>query len=95
MKKIIAISAALVLTACAKPAQHYQSNIPLDMQAVHEYEQRVANGKTAPKAKVMPEAPQPLNQSDRAPKVRHTSTPIIYPSIGIGYHHGWRHHHRY
>lgn len=96
MKKYLLISVVLGLAACAKPPMQ-PSAIPLDNQAVVDYQQRVANGKAVKKVKLAEEAPQPLNQSDRTPKVKTITTqPVIYPSIGIGYHRGWGHiHHRH
>ncbi|MEG9475075.1 hypothetical protein QMO40_09805 [Mannheimia bovis] len=88
MKKIMLLVSSIVITACSTPAQ--QSTVPMDMQAVHDYQQRILTKQTVDKnAQPNNEA---LNQSDRRSKSTiYPIRPVIYPSIGVGYHHGWRH----
>lgn len=92
MKKIILVTLSVALAACSAPVQ--QSTVPMDMQAVHDYQQRVITKQTVDKnAKPNNEA---LNQSDRRSKSNGSFVrPVIYPSVGVGYHHGWRHRHWY
>ncbi|WP_150539535.1 hypothetical protein [Actinobacillus vicugnae] len=98
MKRLTFIALSLVVAACATPPQ--QSSVPLDMKTVAEYQQRVASGNTVSakqKQRVAQqvEADEPLNQSDKRPKVvrQVVREPVIYPSIGIGYgYHRHRHH---
>lgn len=97
MKKLLLCALPLAITACSTPVQ--QSTVPIDMQAVQEYQQRVASGNTVSvqqKQRVAQqvEPDEPLNQSDRRPKVRQVQ-PVIYPSIGVGYYHGKGHFHRH
>ncbi|QNS15003.1 hypothetical protein [Mannheimia bovis] len=88
MKKIMLLVSSIVITACSTPTQ--QSTVPMDMQAVHDYQQRILTKQTVDKnAQPNNEA---LNQSDRCSKSTiYPIRPVIYPSIGAGYHHGWRH----
>lgn len=94
MKKIIIVGAlsAFLMACSSKPVQ--QSNIPLDMQAVQDYQQRVATGNTVDR-KAVKEDNQELNQSDKYPKrVYQQVQPVIYPSIGVGMGYGhYRHRH--
>lgn len=62
MKKLIWVALSMLLGACSTPTQ--QSSVPLDMKTVHEYQQRVASGKTVVNAE-----PWELNQSDKRSKV--------------------------
>ncbi|WGE69673.1 hypothetical protein NYR78_01685 [Actinobacillus equuli subsp. haemolyticus] len=98
MKKVMLLALPFVAAACSAPEQ--QSTVPMDMQAVAEYQQRVASGNTVSekqKQRVAQqiESDEPLNQSDKRPKVvrQVVREPVIYPSIGIGYgYHRHRHH---
>lgn len=86
MKKYLLTLIPFVLAACSTPQQ--QSTVPMDMQTVQDYQQRVASGNTADKYTKPNEAT--LNQSDRETKV--IVRPVVRPSVGIGY--GWgRYHH--
>ncbi|EXI63017.1 hypothetical protein A6B39_02460 [Mannheimia granulomatis] len=85
MKKLILITLPAMLTACSTPVQ--QSSVPMDMQAVADYQQRIISKQTVnPNEKPNDE---PLNQSDKRAKSTATQIvrPVIYPSIG--YHHGF------
>lgn len=87
MKKLILIALPTLLAACSTPVQ--QSSVPMDMQAVADYQHRVATKQTVnPNEKPNDE---PLNQSDKRAKstVTQSVRPVIYPSIGVGYHHGF------
>ncbi|EFX91421.1 Uncharacterised protein [Actinobacillus ureae] len=98
MKKVMLLALPFVVAACSAPEQ--QSTVPMDMQAVAEYQQRVASGNTVSEKQKRRVAQQiepdePLNQSDKRPKVvrQVVRDPVIYPSIGIGYgYHRHRHH---
>ncbi|WGE42588.1 hypothetical protein NYR75_01625 [Actinobacillus equuli subsp. haemolyticus] len=98
MKKVMLLALPFVAAACSAPEQ--QSTVPMDMQAVAEYQQRVASGNTVSEKQKQRVAQQieldePLNQSDKRPKVvrQVVREPVIYPSIGIGYgYHRHRHH---
>ncbi|WGE35026.1 hypothetical protein NYR62_05140 [Actinobacillus genomosp. 1] len=98
MKKLVLLTLPWVVVACSTPVQ--QSTVPMDMQAVAEYQQRVASGNTVSEQQKQRVAQQvepdePLNQSDKRPKVvrQVVREPVIYPSIGIGYgYHRHRHH---
>lgn len=60
MKKIVLFAASLSLAACHTPAP--QSNVPLDMQTVQEYQQRIATPRSNPQAEhwdLTPKAPAP------------------------------------
>ncbi|MDD0823613.1 hypothetical protein PTQ27_03875 [Mannheimia sp. AT1] len=85
MKKLLLMTLPLVITACSTPTQ--KSTVPMDMQAVADYQQRVITKQTVnPNDK----NDEPLNQSDKRSKSTATPIrPVIYPSIGVGYHHGW------
>ncbi|MFA9488648.1 MULTISPECIES: hypothetical protein [unclassified Mannheimia] len=85
MKKLILLVSSVAITACSTPVQ--QSTVPMDMQAVHDYQQRILTKQTVDKnAQPGNEA---LNQSDRRSKSTASPIrPVIYPSIGVGYHHG-------
>lgn len=84
MKKyFILVSFPLFLTACSHQITQ-QSSVPLDMQTVQDYQQRVSSGKTVDaNAKTVDET---LNQSDKRPKVvvRQAYPPMIH--FGYGYH---------
>lgn len=87
MKKLILIALPTLLAACSTPVQ--QSSVPMDMQAVADYQHLVATKQTVnPNEKPNDE---PLNQSDKRAKstVTQSVRPVIYPSIGVGYHHGF------
>lgn len=60
----------------------------MDMQAVSDYQQRVMTKQTV---NSNDKNDEPLNQSDRRSKSTTSPVvrPVIYPSIGVGYHHGW------
>ncbi|WGE32342.1 hypothetical protein NYR60_01620 [Actinobacillus genomosp. 2] len=96
MKKLVLLILPLLVTACSTPVQ--QSTVPMDMQAVAEYQQRVASGNTVSEKQKQRVAQQiepdePLNQSDKRrsnTKVIH-HYPRVYPSVG--YHWGHRHRH--
>ncbi|HDL3364620.1 TPA: hypothetical protein PW400_002320, partial [Mannheimia haemolytica] len=47
MKKLILLGLSVALTACSTPQQ--QSTVPMDMQAVQDYHQRVINKQTVDK----------------------------------------------
>ncbi|WP_373820175.1 hypothetical protein [Glaesserella sp.] len=88
MKKVVLTVLSFMLAACSTPVQ--QSSVPMDMQAVEEYKQRVASGKT-----VDPNDSEEweLNQSDKRARVEvyhHYPYPRIRPHIG--YHYYGRHH---
>ncbi|VEI44842.1 Uncharacterised protein [Actinobacillus equuli] len=97
-EKVMLLALPFVAAACSAPEQ--QSTVPMDMQAVAEYQQRVASGNTVSEKQKQRVAQQiepdePLNQSDKRPKVvrQVVREPVIYPSIGIGYgYHRHRHH---
>ncbi len=93
MKLLVLGMAAVALGACSTPPQ--QSTVPMDMQAVYEYQSRIATTKTG--RKTAQPNDEPMNQSDRYGKERYTrSFPAIHPHIGVGYHHGWgRYHHHW
>ncbi|AGI33274.1 TPA: hypothetical protein PXF07_000991 [Mannheimia haemolytica] len=87
MKKLILLGLSVALTACSTPQQ--QSTVPMDMQAVQDYHQRVINKQTVDKNTKQHD--EPLNQSDkRSESINLPIHPIIYPSIGVGYHYGWK-----
>ena len=95
MKKWALLSLSLAVAACSTPVQ--QSTVPMDMQAVQDYQQRIITKQTVDKrANQQDEA---LNQSDRRSKsTAYPVRPVIYPSIGVGYHHGryrYGNYHRY
>lgn len=98
MKNVILLMLPFAVAACSAPEQ--QSRIPLDMKTVEAYQQRVTSGNTVSekqKQRVAQhlEVDEPLNQSDKRPKVirQVVREPIIYPSIGIDYgYHRHRHH---
>lgn len=82
MKKFVLCFAPFVLAACSAPEQ--QSSVPMDMQAVQDYQYRVSTGKTIDKNN--PSNNEPLNQSDSRPKTIYVPTaPRIYPSVGYGW----------
>lgn len=85
MKKFLFILATAI-TACSTPTQ--KSSVPMDMQAVSDYQQRVMTKQTV---NSNDKNDEPLNQSDRRSKSTTSPVvrPVIYPSIGVGYHHGW------
>ena len=87
MKKIIVVTMSVALVACSTPVQ--QSTVPMDTQAVHDYQQRIISKQTVDKNNKQND--EPLNQSDRRSKstVVTPVRPVIYPTIGVGYHHGW------
>lgn len=86
MKKLILLGLSVVLSACSTPQQ--QSTVPMDMQAVQDYHQRVTTKQTVDKD--MKQNDEPLNQSDKRLKsMGYSINPVIYPSIGVGYHQGW------
>lgn len=96
MKKLMLLALSLVTVACSAPEQ--QSTVPMDMQAVAEYQQRVTSGNTVSEKQKQRVAQQiepdePLNQSDKRPKVvrQVVREPVIYPSIDVGY--GYHRHH--
>ncbi|WGE51169.1 hypothetical protein NYR68_01915 [Actinobacillus equuli subsp. haemolyticus] len=98
MKKVMLLALSFATAACSAPEQ--QSTVPMDMQAVAEYQQRVASGNTVSEKQKQRVAQQvepdePLNQSDKRPKVvrQVVREPVIYPSIGIGYGYHRHHHH--
>ena len=98
MNKLVLLALPLAITACSTPVQ--QSTVPMDMQAVAEYQQRVASGNTVSekqKQRVAQqvESDEPLNQSDKRPKVvrQVVREPVVYPSIGVGYGYHRHHHH--
>lgn len=98
MKKVMLLTLFFVAAACSAPEQ--QSTVPMDIKAVAEYQQRVASGNTVSEKQKQRVAQQiepdePLNQSDKHPKVvrQVVREPVIYPNIGIGYgYHRHRHH---
>lgn len=63
MKKYIFAVCCTVLTACSTSPQQ-QSHIPLDMQTVQEYQQRVASARTNTQAEHWD-----LNSKEAPPKV--------------------------
>lgn len=89
MKKLVLIAMALGIVACSNPVQ--QSSVPMDMQAVQEYQQRVSNARTNQQA--IQNEHWDLNQSDRRVKVV-VEHPRVYPSVHYGYY-GWGKHHRH
>ncbi|OOH90570.1 hypothetical protein BMT54_04645 [Pasteurellaceae bacterium 15-036681] len=96
MKKVVLCAVPVALAACSSSVQ--QSTAPMDMQAVQEYQQRVASSvsnKANAQQKAQKEGEWQLNQSDNKPKVVQVySRPRVYPSVHYGY--GWgrygRHH---
>lgn len=86
MKKFLFLILATAITACSTPTQ--KSSVPMDMQAVSDYQQRVMTKQTV---NSNDKNDEPLNQSDRRSKSTTSPVvrPVIYPSIGVGYHHGW------
>ncbi|MDH2999020.1 hypothetical protein A1D22_03980 [Pasteurellaceae bacterium LFhippo2] len=89
MKKIVLCAVPVVLAACSSPVQ--QSTVPMDSQAVQEYNQRIASSasnKANAQNRTQKEGEWQLNQSDNKPKVVHVHTrPRVYPSVHYGY--GW------
>ena len=85
MKKVILCAISGVLVACSSPTQ--QSSVPLDMQTVQDYQQRVMSAKTNTKGEHWE-----LDKSDKRPKVvvLERRKPRIYPSMHYGY--GWGRH---
>lgn len=82
MKKLLLTLAPFALVACSAPEQ--QSSVPMDMQAVQDYQYRVSTGKTIDKNN--PATNEALNQSDNRPKVVAVPVaPRIYPSVGYGW----------
>lgn len=91
MKKFVLTAMVLGITACSTPVQ--QSTVPMDMQAVQEYQQRVSNSSANRQASTAKNEHWELNQSDNKPKVVVVQQPRVYPSIHYGY--GWGRHHRH
>lgn len=83
MKKLLLLCAPMVLAACAQPVQ--TSSVPMDMQAVADYNQRVATGNTVNTKQKKDE--WELNASDRQPKTKIYvyPQPYIYPRVHLGY----------
>lgn len=91
MKKLILTAMILGITACSNPVQ--QSTVPMDMQTVQEYQQRVANAKVNRAEAKQPETYWELDRSDKKPKVVVVQQPRVYPSMHYGY--GWGRYHRH
>ncbi|MDO4430494.1 MAG: hypothetical protein Q4B95_04230 [Lonepinella koalarum] len=95
MKKFLFISSALFLTACSSQPEGMQSNIPLDLKSVADYQAQVSSGNTIPvsqRKQTSAVVEHPLNASDSKPKTiyRRVQTPVIIsPSIGYGYYRGF------
>lgn len=82
----------LGITACSSPVQ--QSTVPMDMQTVQEYQQRVATAQSNQQAAQAQHQHWDLNKSDKKAKVIAVqSHPRISPSGHYGY--GWGRHHRH
>lgn len=94
MKKVLFIASVLFLVGCSTPSDTTQSNVPLDLKSVAEYQAQVSSGNTVPAAqrKQTQTVEHPLNSSDTRPKAvyQRVQTPIIVsPSIGYGYYRGF------
>lgn len=70
MKKLMLAIFPILLTACTTPHQH--STVPLDMQAVYDYQKQITNAQSNTQAK-SPNNYWELNQSDK----RHTKVVVV------------------
>lgn len=83
MKKLVLSMMAMALAACSAPVQ--QSSVPMDMQTVQEYQQRVANAQNNIRSAEKQSDFWVLNQSDNKPKIVVVHQPSVYPSAYYGY----------
>lgn len=97
MKKLNIGLLSLFISACTTSLQDSSQGI-YDMKTLQEYNVRVNSGNTVDSAVLknkmttQNELPMQLNASDTKPKVETRTIPVV-PTIGVGYYHGFRHHH--